>query len=267
MSGKPYFNAPPIKETVCTFRFGASISDLTIPGRFQAKYGTEYPKKKQTVSREFGWQESKRDMLEPQVRDFIEFVQFLTEDERVAVQLKPNELSIHRYLRDPEWATYKQKIETAFAQYQSLLSEPPAIQGLSLRYRNEFALPEDEHGIVQLGDWLTAPVSLPQGMPQALGRFNVRCEVIFERKDQAELSMLMLYSLLHRGDTSGAQSPFVFEMTLHPHASATAWDDQGFRERWLTMAHEHIIDTFNRAFTPKAKQELFQEVQDDTGVN
>lgn len=129
------YNAPPIREAVCEFRFsGTSKWDLTIPGLIYDLVKKQYPVKEQHRELVVDSQ------AKPPRGQFVDKVRFKNEDGKEFIQVAPLLLSVHRLAPYQDWESLVPTIKMAFEAYKKI-GEPTGLSRIGVRYVNAFDVP------------------------------------------------------------------------------------------------------------------------------
>ena len=168
------YRNPPIKESVCEFRFHSEDSwDMAVPGLIYAQLVDDFPRRipniVQTagirVTAGLGGQPQISSQVDEQFKQDISQLQGLrfwredTEDGLILVA--PNKLSISHYPPYPSWNGFYPIIRQAFDAYR-LIAHPKGLARIGLRYINEISF---DDSAVELEDYFEYYPHLGSNLP------------------------------------------------------------------------------------------------------
>ncbi len=196
--GRRQYKHPPIDEAICEIRFAPSSEwDLTVPGRFHAEIKTAYAGKpeQQKVELEAGFQVGDQTSGQLKLKQGIARVKFPTLDGRRLLSVGPDLIGIH-LLRPypPGWLEdFRPRIAFALDAYRRLF-EPVGLRRVGVRYINRIVVPSERF---DLGEYFTAPITIPDGLPTEIGAFLTRIESAYnDSTEESPIRLVLTFATL-----------------------------------------------------------------------
>ncbi|MBU4339221.1 TIGR04255 family protein [Patescibacteria group bacterium] len=240
---KQYKNSP-ITEAVCEFRFelAESPSPQAVDLIFK-DIRNYFPKKKKGQTYQMEFSVDRKENKEEFKKNFGEFDQFFSEDEKTFIQLDKGRLSIHKLKPYETWDKFNELINLAFVSYKKNI-KIKFIQRIGLRYINNFEIPDKTFDIK---DYFNLKPDIGNGLSQDLASFFVAIIFVFEKgRDN------MRVQLLNKPVSAGENPFFALDMDYFLAQPNALQSDN--TSNWLTLAHKNIENTFETALTEKAKK-------------
>lgn len=171
------YSDPPIQEALCEIRLApADEWSIDVPTRLQAALSPRYDgSAKQEVGSALQIRPAAgaAGVLLPQSQTRLRFFNL---DESRLVTITPTSLTIHILSPYRGWGEFKGAIAEALDAYSSVLS-PEGIEQIEVRYINRVVVEAEEF---RLGEYFTAPPSLPASLPVGITDFLLRVESVYE---------------------------------------------------------------------------------------
>ena len=239
------YNKPPLIEAACSFRFSSSQPwDWTIPGLLYEKISNNFPIKEQINTVET-IVDSTQGKLIQQTQPSL---QFLNEDRTAIVRIAPESLSIHQLHPYNGWAIFQAQILDSLQLYYSA-AHPNALNRLGLRYVNRIGMSSINF---ELEDYFKLVPSVPNPIPQIFPSFLLNIEVPYETP-QSGLRMIFGTVVPENEE----RLAYILDFDMFSTNELILFSEVS---QWLEIAHERISIAFDAAFTEKAHQEIFEEV-------
>ena len=163
-----HLDKAPITEALVDIRVKLrSDIDLSTLESIYALFAKEYPEKRERV-----WFESKFDIKtkESETTSVIDGYLCTSSDKKQVVQVRLDGFSFSRLKQYETWEDLRKEAHRLWQLYIRLAS-PELITRVALRYINRLEIPLP---IRDFGDYLTAPPTIPQNLPQGLTSFLTR---------------------------------------------------------------------------------------------
>lgn len=239
---RKYKNSP-IVEALCEFQFEPDTPwDLVMPGLIYDELRDAFPRREPdgVLLRTLG-------ETGPRVQ-YSEAISFLRKDERIAVLVGPNILSINHFAPYSSWEEFVPLIERSFETYRNVV-EPEQLQSVQLRYINDITIPV---GYTELKNYLGLRPSVGHNLPQSFKSFITGIQVPYE--DQRD-------SL--RIEVQGSSEPESDSVRVTLDLDYLLLETEKVSLKgvldWLAVAHSRVEDAFESCITDEARR-LFEEV-------
>lgn len=236
------YKYPPIIEALCEFQFEPDTSwDLVMPGLIYDELRDVFPGR-----------EPDRVLLRatsdsgPRVQ-YSEAISFLRKDEKVAVLVGPNILSINHLAPYSSWEDFVPLIKRGFEAYMNVV-EPEQLQSVQLRYINDITVPM---GYTKLESYLSLRPFVGRGLPQNSRAFITGIQVPYENyRDSLRIEV--------QGSSELESDSVRVTLDLDYLLGADEIDFENVFD-WLNVAHSRVEEAFESCITSEARQ-LFEEV-------
>ena len=189
-----HYKNPPIEEALCELHFKPGRDwDLTIPGKLQAEFGSEYsgkPREQKAVQVELQVQGGRPSNL--QYDEGLAKVQLVTTDGKRMVGVGRDALSIHmlhpyQNPHNPDrsgWDEFKRRISAALDAYWKV-AEPIGVNRIGVRYINKIVVPQRT---ARVEEYLRCALPEVSELPDNLRTFVSRVEYIYDDRVHLVLS-------------------------------------------------------------------------------
>lgn len=225
------YRNPPLIEALCEFQFQAGQPwDWTVPGRVYERLQREYPHRQQQY-------------LTDSSKGGVARVLFLSEDERLVIQVAPDLLAVNQLKPCSEWRAFRTMIQRALTVYHEV-AQPAQIQRIGLRYINRIELPS----ISEASRYVGFLPQLPAGIPHAPEAWALRVDIPYS---EGEYLRLQSAALTHT-PAIVLDIEFATEQSHNPQADAWL--------QWLEHAHTIVGQVFEASITPAAREAFGEEV-------
>ena len=177
MERKKYHN-PPVEEAICEFHFSPGADwDYAFHINFLEQLRGEYSGKvrRQQVMEaglQVGGDQHEAHLTMKQARSRV---QYPTRDGKRIVGIGENVLSVHSLRPYEGWDAFRPRVERALRVYEEVAG-PAGVTRIAVRYINRIQLPSRN---VKLGDYFTAPLSLPDSLNVTVSALLNRTESLF----------------------------------------------------------------------------------------
>jgi uncharacterized protein (TIGR04255 family) len=243
------YQAPPVVEAVCEFRFAPGQPwDWTIPGLMYDKIKGAYPKKKQQNLMELQFQ-AKAEEAPPQVTGGIAKMQFLNDAETALVQVGPDMLAVNHLRPYPEWTKFKDMLFSNLEVYKQV-ALPKGVSRIGLRYINRVEIPSRTF---LLPDYFNAFPLVPNPIPQRFAQFIQRTDIDYPDA-QGQLRLILGTA----PETNDKVCAFMFDLDFYTNVTGVLKMDEIVP--WVDRAHTELEKAFVACFTDKTHTEIFKEV-------
>lgn len=237
------YKSPPIVEALCEFQFEPDTSwDLVMPGLIYDELRDEFPGR-----------EPDRVLLQtsgksgPRVQ-YSEAISFLRKDERVAVLIGPNILSVNHLAPYSSWEEFVPLIRRSFEVYRNVV-EPKQLQSVQLRYINDITVPT---GYSEIENYLNLRPFVGGNLPQSFRAFITGIQVPHENhRDSLKIEV--------QGSSEPESESIRVTLDLDYLLLETDEIDLDTVFDWLIVAHSRIEGAFESCITDEARG-LFEEV-------
>lgn len=251
--GKPYDN-PPIIEAVCEFRFEPQEAwDLAVPGLIFEKLRDRFPKRRPGRTFETIVQPSPKGLQQQLTqRDFL---QFLTEDEKMLVEVGQHTLRVVHFRPYSSWATFLPVIHEALSAYKNVVT-PSGYARVGLRYVNQIDIPGTH---IELESYFDVYPYVGERLPQNFYSFILGTESPYE--DGTNILRLQI--------TTGSfnrKDIIPIMLDLDHFLGKTGQLAFGEETAWLNKAHDRIEMVFEGSIKDPIR-ELFGKRKDKNGSN
>ena len=240
------YRNPPVVEALCEVYFAESSWDDTVPGAFYERVKSRFPKKQR---REI--QEAKitmgPDTSSAGVQRLPPWMQFLTEDGNLMVQVAENLVVVNRLLPYHHFENWEQVIYTALNVYNEV-ALPEAISHIGLRYINRIEIPGK---IVSMEDYFTIYPQLPLSLGNTHGAFLVRVEV-----PQAEQGHSVLITFGTSDPSQKTEGRQTFMLDLYDRVTRPIGPDETELKKEVQIAHENVVMAFEDSITDQLRDLL-----------
>ena len=237
------YKSSPIVEALCEFQFEPDTSwDLVMPGLIYDELRDEFPGR-----------EPDRVLLQtsgksgPRVQ-YSEAISFLRKDERVAVLIGPNILSVNHLAPYSSWEEFMPLIKRSFEVYRNVV-DPKQLQSVQLRYINDITIPM---GYSEIESYLNLRPFVSGNLPQNFRAFITGIQVPQENhRDSLKIEV--------QGSSEPESESVRVTLDLDYLLLETDEIDLDTVFDWLVVAHSHVEGAFESCITDEARQ-LFEEV-------
>lgn len=240
------YNKPPLIEAVCDFRFSSSEPwDWTIPGLFYEQIRDSFPNKHQVNVIETRVDQSESKIVQQSQTK----MQFISQDGTAVIHVGPDNLSIHQLPPYSGWEHFKARV----LKYLSVYCETANLESLAnviLRYVNRVDIPYTEF---ELEDYFRILPQVPTPIPQMFPRFLLNVDVPYHLL-RSNLR-ITFGTAIPEGE---AKIAYLLDLSMFSLTSAAPSKDEV--SDWLEVAHKHLEDAFDTAFTERTHCEIFEEV-------
>lgn len=228
------YRNPPLIEALCEFQFQAGQPwDWTVSGRVYERVQGEYPKKRHQPMTE---------SLPQEAHGCVARMLFLSDDERLVMQVAPDLLAVNQLQPQTEWRAFRSVIQRALAVYHEV-AQPAQIQRMGLRYINRIELPN----LLQASRYVCFLPQVPADIPHAPEAWALRVDIPYS---EGEYLRLQSAALTH-APAIVLDIEFATEQLYNPQA-----DDW---LRWLERAHTIVGQVFEASITPTAREAFGEE--------
>lgn len=231
------YENPPIIEALCEFQFEPDTPwDIVMPGLIYDELRNLFPLREPEMLLR------PRNYSGPKVQ-YSDAVSFLREDERVAVLVGPNILSVSHLAPYSSWEEFVPSIKRSFEVYKDVV-EPVQLQSVELRYINDLTVPT---GQSELSEYLNIRPFVEHSLPQEYKSFITGIQVPYEDNRDSLKVEVQGY-----GDV-GSNS---LRVTLDLDYLLVRADDVGVKGvfDWLEGAHSHVEDAFEACLTDNMRR-------------
>ena len=185
MAERRRYKNPPIKETLCEFRFNPGEGwDFTIPGKLQTELGGKYsgkPREQKAIQVGMDLQDGKPSNL--QYEEGLAKVLLVTMDGKRMVGVGPDALSVHMlhpyqnppYPESSGWNEFKPRIASALDAYWKV-AKPDGVRWVSIRYINRIVIPGSD---IRVEEYLRCASPEVHGLPEDYSNFVSRVEYLY----------------------------------------------------------------------------------------
>lgn len=226
----PIYRNPPLAEALAEFYFKPSNWDLVVPGRVYEKLKESFPKRRPHA--------------------LPNRVVFMSEDERMLIQVAPDLLVVNNVKAYTEWADFYSIIKTAYEVYVDVLGAEN-LQQLGLQYVNDIHLEADSRGVVPIEDYFEFRPLMGPNLPPDYSLFSTIVQFPAVSKDTSVQVCLNSNPTQSAGDVRLDIKAFtVGDVNL---------DKKGIFS-WLEQSHDDVEKAFEGTLTKKARQ-LFGKVE------
>jgi len=221
---------------------------MAMPGLIYQKLRGEYPKRRPARTYETQVKETEQGIQQQLVqRDSLHF---LSEDEKVLVQISPHLLAVSHFVPYPGWNGYRPIIEQALAAYQEVAS-PNGIARVGLRYINRVVFDSER---VDLEEYFEFYPFVGKRLPDDFNSFMVGIEVA--RSDARDFLRLQM--------TTGSPEvpgtvPIIIDLDFYLGQPGKV--EVGEEVDWLEQAHSQLEAAFEGCLRDTAR-ERFGEVKE-----
>lgn len=240
------YRNPPVVEALCEIYFADSSWDDTVPGAFYERVRSEFPKKQR---REI--QEAKitmgPDTSSAGVQRLPPWMQFLTEDGSLMIQVAENLVVVNQLLPYRHFEKWEQIIYTALNVYNEV-ALPKKISRIGLRYINRIEIPET---ITSMEEYFTIYPQLPQSLGDTHGTFLVRVEI-----PQAELGHTVLITFGTSVPPQPVEGKQTFMLDLYDRNSRPLEPNEAELKKEVQIAHDNVVMAFEDSITNKLREVL-----------
>ena len=237
-------NHPPIVEAVldidCDVLPGQDFASLQAVA--QQAYVRDYPKQRSSFLAEF--------QIEPlsdgpaRIRDTqgIQAFQYLTDDEKQIVQVRPQGFSFNRLAPYTHLDAYMPEIERTFRLFRELAS-PVQVRAVRLRYINRISLPL-VNGKLDMEEYLTIGPRNPDGARMASAGFLIQ-QTLIEADTKIYVNVVLTNQPVEKDDL-----PIILDIQASTDVRLEADDWTGIVQHVMALRHlkNHV---FWKALTEK----------------
>jgi len=240
MTTKQYVDSP-INEALCDFQFFPPREwDMTIPGLIYEKVRGNFPKKKQQYG--LGIQfKPMQNGIEQKVENAPPKMQFFSEDNRRAIQVGKENLTINCFKPYESWHSFEPVITNNFEVYKEV-AEPKGLKRIGLRYINQI---NTGSNLVKLEEYFRFYPYVPNDLPQEHGNFLTRIEMPFSHN--RDIMILAMGSAL---SPDGKVSIILDIDYIMEKEQGIKLDET---KKWLENAHTEIENVFEKCITEKCR--------------
>lgn len=240
------YNKPPLIEAVCDFRFSSSEPwDWTIPGLFYEQIRDSFPNKQQINIIETRVDQSESKIVQQSQTK----MQFINQDGTTVIHVGPDNLSIHQLPPYNGWEHFKAGVLKYLSVYYKT-ANLESLVNVILRYVNRIDIPYTEF---ELEDYFRILPQAPNPIPQMFPRFLLNVDVPYHVL-RSNLR-ITFGTAIPEGE---AKIAYLLDLSMFSLTSAVPSKDEV--SDWLEVAHKHLEDAFDAAFTEKTHCEIFEEV-------
>lgn len=238
---RKYKNSP-IIEALCEFQFEPDPQwDLVMPGLIYDELKDTFPKREHRVV--VNAPTDTRAHF-----PYGEAVNFLREDERAAILVGPNVLSVNHLRPYPNWDQFLPLIKRGLAAYLKV-AEPKNLRSVELRYINDIEIAGRN---AELGDYFNLRPSIEQSSLQKFAAFITGIQLPYEgSKDTLKIEMQGSYNDENISTLITIDLDYLLAESGNI-SLANVFD-------WIDTAHDRIEKAFEACITDKARQ-MFEEV-------
>lgn len=238
---RKYENSP-IIEALCEFRFEPDPQwDLVMPGLIYDELKDTFPKREHRVVVNAPTDTRAR-------FPYGEAVNFLRKDERAAILVGPNVLSVNHLRPYPNWDRFLPLIKRGLAAYLKV-AEPKNLRSIELRYINDIEIADRN---AELGDYFNLRPSIEQSSLRNFAAFITGIQLPYEdSRDTLRIEM--------RGSYNDENSFTHVTLDLDYFLVESGNISLVNVDEWIDTAHNHIEEAFEACITDKTRQ-MFEEV-------
>lgn len=239
---KKYKN-PPIVEALCEFQFESDAPwDLVMPGLIYDELRETFP------GREPNRVLSKTLDGPGAGVQYNEAISFLRGDEKVAVLVGPNVLSVNHLAPYSSWEEFVPLIKRSFEVYRNVV-DPRQLRSMQLRYINDITVSRSQP---KLEDYLNLYPFVGCNLPQDFSSFITGIQIPHEdRRDSLRIEA--------QGSSDTESDSMRITLDLDYLLLEANKVDLNSVFNWLDKAHLRIENAFESCITNEARQ-IFGEV-------
>lgn len=176
-------------------------------------------------------------------RDFYEFKQYFSEDEKYSVQLDEGRVSIHRIKPYTSWNEFLPLVQNVYHAYIESFS-PRQLMRIGVRYVNEIILPVDKFSFAE---YFTIKASLPS--LEENSQKSIFLGAVFEQEKERD-AIKVQFVEKQPIEASGSMI-FVLDFDYFLVKPVVSFEGIG---EWLNKAHNNLENVFEGIVTEKTKQ-------------
>lgn len=245
------YRKPPLIEAVCDFRFsGSQPWDWTVPGLFYEQIRNDFPNKEQV--------NVVGTIIDPAQSKIVQQaqpkMQFVNENRTRAIQVAPDNLSLHQLHPYDGWECFKKSILKYLLTYRSI-ANPEGLTRVGLRYVNRLELPTIE---IELNEYFRILPQVPPPIPQIFPSFLLNVEIPY---NSPENRLRITFGTVIPENPSNNAYVLDFDIFTSDNAIPSMEEVSD----WLDIAHDRIEVAFDAAFTGRTRHEIFEEVSNESG--
>jgi len=242
---RSYRNAP-IVEALCEVYFTDSDWDDTVPGAFYERVRSDFPKKQRREIQEAQITMGP-DTASAGVQRLPPWMQFLTKDENLMIQVAENLVVVNQLLPYRHFENWEKIIYEALNVYVEV-AVPESIARVGLRYINRVEIPGK---IISMEDYFAIYPKLPQSLGNTHGPFLVRVEV--PQGEQAHTVLITFGTSNPPHATEGKQA---FMLDLYDRNAQAIEANEAALKREVQIAHDNVVMAFEDSITNKLRELL-----------
>jgi uncharacterized protein (TIGR04255 family) len=221
-------HAPIIEAVVdinCDLPPGSDLSQMQ--ERAKQLFSQCYPKARRQIAERHQFRAATENPPEGGVQQQVSGLQFLAEDEKQLVQIRPEGYSFNRLAPYGSLDDYLPEIERSWTVFRELM-RPVRIRAIGLRFINRILLPTID-GRVELNDYLRAVPLLPDEATLELTGF-VNQYSAFDLETENRVNIALVMEAL-----AGDKLPIIFDIEAVDLRNRPAEDWHGVREAILAL--------------------------------
>jgi uncharacterized protein (TIGR04255 family) len=237
-------DAVSLMEAVCEFRLTSDTPwDLAVPGLFYEKVKDTFPRRKQRTVQEIEIRAGSNGLQRhPRTNERI---MFLTEDQKMVIQVGPRLLAINALRPYPTWQGFKARIEMAWKSLQHVV-EVKGIQRLGLRHVHALALPARN---VKLSEYFEFHPFVTRKLRQQMVSFLMGTEFSFaDDRDRCRVQLV--------GPPPDAGEKRRFVLDIYHFLFQPCAVEIADAMSWIETAHDHVEEVFEECITDKLREIL-----------